>query len=58
MYGTPAEIPDLYLEVEEADARIIPHAMHAVRSGLQRIVIVWRHICIRSPYALLGYSSF
>ena len=32
------EKPELCPDVEEADARIIPHAMHAVRSGIQRIV--------------------
>lgn len=40
MDGNSAEIPDLCPEVEEADARIIPHAMHAVRSGIQRIVVL------------------
>ena len=45
MDGNSAEILDLYPEVEDADARIIPHAMHAVRSGIQRIVV-------------LGYSPF
>ena len=34
--GNSAEIPDLYPEVEEEDARIIPHAMHASISGIQR----------------------
>ena len=38
MDGEAAEMPDLCPDVEEADARIIPHAMHAVRSGIQRIV--------------------
>jgi len=40
MNGNSDEIPDLCPEVEEADARIIPHAMHAVRSGIQRIVVL------------------
>ena len=34
MDGKSVEIPDLCPEVEEADARIIPHAMHAARSGI------------------------
>ena len=38
MDGESVEMPDLCPDVEEADACIIPHAMHAVRSGIQRIV--------------------
>ena len=38
MDGEAAEMPDLCPDLEEADAHIIPHAMHAVRSGIQRIV--------------------
>ena len=39
MDGESAEMPDLCPDVEEADARIIiPHAMHAVRSGIQRLL--------------------
>ena len=40
MNGNSAEIADLCPEVEEADARIIPHAMHAVKSGIQCIVVL------------------
>ena len=36
-----AEIANLYCpDVEEADARIVPHAMHAVRSGIERILVL------------------
>lgn len=45
MDGNSAEIPDLCPEAEEADARIIPHAMHAVRSGIQRIVVCQLNFC-------------
>ena len=38
MVNISAEMPDLCPDVKEADIRIIPHAMHAVRSGVQRIV--------------------
>ena len=38
MDGKSVEMPDLCPDVEEADARIIPHVMHAVNSGIQRIV--------------------
>ena len=31
----------MFQEVEEADARIIPHAIHAIRSGIQRIVVLY-----------------
>ena len=31
-------MPDLCPDAEEEDARLIPHAVHAVRSGIQRIV--------------------
>ena len=34
MNDKSAEIPDLFPEVEEADAHIIPHAMHAASSGI------------------------
>ena len=34
MNDKSAEIPDLCPEVEEADAHIIPHAMHAASSGI------------------------
>ena len=40
MDGNSVEIPDLCTEVEEADARIIPHALHSVRSRMQRIVVL------------------
>ena len=38
MNGESVEMPVLCPDVEKADARIIPHVMHAVRSGIQRIV--------------------
>ena len=40
MYGNSAKIPDLCPEVEDPDVRIIPHAMHAARSEIQRIVVL------------------
>ena len=38
MDGESVEMPDLCPDLEQADAHIIPHAMHAVRTGIQRIV--------------------
>ena len=38
MANISAEMPDLCPNIEEVDTRIIPHAMHAVKSGTQRIV--------------------
>ena len=38
MANISAEMPDLCPNVEEADACIIPHAMHAVKRGIHRIV--------------------
>jgi hypothetical protein len=35
-----AERPDLSPKVEETDARIIPYATHAVKSGSQGIVVL------------------
>ena len=32
--GTHSEIPELCLDIEEADTRIIPHAAHAVEQGI------------------------
>ena len=59
MDGNSAEIPYMCPEVEEADACIIPHAMYAVRSGIQRIVVLpGEHRCVPSPHALLGWSPF
>jgi len=40
MDGNSVEIPDLCAEVEDANARIIPHALHSVRSGMQHIVVL------------------
>ena len=40
MNGDSAEIPDMCPEIKEVDACMIPHEMHAVRSGIQRIVIL------------------
>ena len=37
MDGKSAKMPDLC--TEEEDARIIPHTMHLVRSGIPRIVV-------------------
>jgi hypothetical protein len=39
MDDNSAERPDLSPEVEETDARIIPYAMHSVKSGSQDIVL-------------------
>ena len=41
MDGNSVEIPDLCPEVEEADARIIPHALHSVRSNARHRCLVW-----------------
>jgi len=38
--GCLSELPDMNPDVEEADARIILHAMHAVKSGTERIVVL------------------
>jgi hypothetical protein len=40
MDGDSAERPDLSPELEEANARIIPHAIHAVKSGIQSIFVM------------------
>ena len=40
MNGNSVEIPDMCQDVEEADALIIPHAMHSVKSEIQRIVVL------------------
>ncbi|KAG1696934.1 Alpha-N-acetylgalactosaminidase [Nymphon striatum] len=34
------EVPELCLDIEEADARIIPHVLHAVQHGMRRIVVL------------------
>ena len=34
------EIQEHYQDIEEADVRIIPHAMHAVKNGARRIVVL------------------
>ena len=38
--GCLSELPDMNPDVEEADAQIILHAMHAVKSGTERIVVL------------------
>ena len=39
--GCLSELPYINPDVEEADARIILHAMHAVKSGTERIVVLY-----------------
>ena len=34
------QLPELCYDIEEADLRIIPHAMHAARAGYKRIVVL------------------
>ena len=38
--GYCRDIPELCIDIEEADTRIIPHALHAVEHGLQRLVVL------------------
>ena len=38
--GCSAKITELCQNIEEADARIIPHAMHAVKNGARRIIVL------------------
>ena len=38
--GIVSQHPELDLDHEEADIRIIPHALHAIRSNCTRIVIL------------------
>ena len=38
--GSCDEVPELCIDIEEADSRIIPHALHAVKDGLERIVVL------------------
>ena len=38
--GCSVEVPELHPDVEEADARIIPHAMHAVKSRMKCIIVL------------------
>ena len=38
--GRLTEVPELHPDVEEADARIIPHAIHAVKGGMKRIIVL------------------
>lgn len=38
--GSNIEVPELNIDIEEADARIIPHAMHAVKARSQRIIVL------------------
>ena len=40
MTSRPVEVPQLKCNVEEADMRIIPHAMHAVKQGKNRIIVL------------------
>ena len=37
---TCVEIPELVNDIEEADARIILHAMHAAKNGIDKLVIL------------------
>lgn len=38
--GCDVTLPDLDIEIEEADVRMIPHAVHAVNSGASRVVLL------------------
>ena len=38
--GYCKNIPELCLNIEEADTRIIPHALHAVDNGIKRLVVL------------------
>ena len=38
--GYCRDIPELCIDIEEADTRIIPHALHAVEHGIQRRVVL------------------
>lgn len=38
--GSSDEVSELCLDIEEADSRIIPHALHAVKHGVERIVVL------------------
>ena len=37
-HGLKTEIKELCTDIEEADARIIQHSMHAVKNGVKRLV--------------------
>ena len=57
--GSSKEVPELNIEIEEADARIIPHAMHAVVNGTCRIIVLSSDTeCICTSDVLLGHTSF
>ena len=38
--GYCRDIPDLCIDIEEADTRIIPHAVHVVEHGIHRLVVL------------------
>ena len=38
--GLKSEIKELCTDIEEADARLIPHSMHAVKNGVKRLVVM------------------
>ena len=38
--GCTSNVPELCVNIEEADTRIIPHAMHAVEHGIERIIVL------------------
>ena len=38
--GSSIEVPALNIDIEEADACVIRHAMHAVKAGSQRIIVL------------------
>ena len=38
--GYCIDIPELCIDIEEADTQIIPHTLHAVEHGIQRLVVL------------------
>ena len=38
--GYCRDIPELCIDIEEADTQIIPHALYAVEHGIQRLVVL------------------
>ena len=38
--GYCRDIPELCIDIEEADTQIIPHALYAVEHGIQRLMVL------------------
>ena len=57
--GHSSEVPELCFDIEEADGRIVPHAMHAVKHGTRRIVVLSpdTDVCILMMYYWKVYQS-